>query len=167
MKLYLIVGVVITACVFGGLWLNDRDNRIKNEAIASERIREDSLKIEDLRDSLDLQRVRVDTADSTVTRFTVEYDTLRNKITLTDTSRFVLVDTQYVHVSDSVRDSCASLVVTCSEFRKTADSIMITQERVIANLRVSLAAVRSSKVKTALTHTIAAGVGFGACKLAN
>jgi hypothetical protein len=114
-------------------WKSEHDKRIRVQAAASARFTRDSATLVSFRDSLNKVRIRAETSSVHVTRTIAAYDTVRKQIVLTDTTRFVLVDTAFVRSADSVRDACSELESSCRVYRKWADSTITTLERQVIN----------------------------------
>jgi hypothetical protein len=119
-----------------------------------------------LRDSLVAAEHRTIVITDTIHRRLTVYDSIRKTIRFTDTTRFVLVDTQFIHVADSVAKSCSELTISCSQQRAAAQEVITNQVGQIKALNVQLS---HQPGKLQRIMDVAAGIagGYGACKLTN
>lgn len=131
LKLGIVAGVLVVSGFLA--WKHEHDKRIRVQAAASARFSRDSAVLVSFRDSLSKARIRVDTSALHSRKTITTYDTLRKEIIITDTSRFVVVDTSFVRAADSVRDACAELESDCAVYRKWADSTVTALERQVIN----------------------------------
>lgn len=132
-----IFGLILASIlVILGVWylVHEHDKKIVEKALANAHIHADSATLRPLVDSLRSISTREDTATQKVTRAIVTYDTLRRHISFTDTSKFVIVDTQFVHASDSVRTTCKVLQTECERFHTYADSVIHVQDTLIKHI---------------------------------
>ena len=102
----------------------------------------------------------------TIHRRLTVYDSVRKTVHITDTSRFVLVDTQFVHVADSVAKSCSELTISCAEQRAAAERVITNQVAQIKELNIQLSH-QPGKLQRFMDVLAGVGGGYGVCKLTN
>jgi hypothetical protein len=127
---------LVSLITFGGIWylVHQHDKKIAERAVANEKLHTDSINLRPLLDTLRHISVRQDTAIQKVTRSIVKYDTLRRHVSITDTSKFVIVDTSFIHAADSVRTTCSVLQTECERYHTYADSVIHVQDTLIKHL---------------------------------
>lgn len=111
------------------------------------------------------------TIQDTLHRKFVVYDSIRQTVTLTDTSRFVLVDTQFIHVADSTRRVCESLDNSCTRERmaaaariKNMQEQIDARDKVIANQPGFLQRVQDFSTGAVAGGATGALITYAACK---
>lgn len=141
----LFAGAVIVVLGVGTLWVKARDNRLKREAIAAEKVAQLEAELVFAKDSLVSVKARTDTVEKRVLVAVGSYATQRARVDTIPRNVYipegmVVVPIEYVRSADSLAVVVQQLLLAAAQERVASDSVIALQRLEIAQLKVVIKA---------------------------